>query len=172
MVGAHDLDAPAAADDRLLQGLGARRERRDRLHGHAVGQGGVNSAGELGQVEIAMVRAGEQIDVEVLAVALVASGEGKPEAEPGSGREALGVGDGQACPTQASLPDAGDVAVRGEPHLAVLREANAPLHHAPTPTGLRDRSVTGTSPPRSRSWPVPWLPPAGGVAEATTCSKA
>ena len=28
--------------------------------------------------------------------------------------------------------------------------------------------VTGTSPPTLRSWPVPWDPPAGGTAEATT----
>ena len=36
------------------------------------------------------------------------------------------------------------------------------------------RKLTGhVAPPRaSRSWPVPWLPPAGGTGDATTCSRA
>src|SRR4051794_41264627 len=38
--------------------------------------------------------------------------------------------------------------------------------------GLAASSLTGTAPPTERSWPVPWLPPAGGVAEATPCSMA
>ena len=32
--------------------------------------------------------------------------------------------------------------------------------------------VTGTAPPTARPWPVPWLPPAGGTGDATTCSSA
>ena len=46
---------------------------------------------------------------------------------------------------------------------------------APAPGGGgRLRSAvnrTGTRPPLARSWPVPWLPPAGGTGEATTCSR-
>ena len=38
------------------------------------------------------------------------------------------------------------------------------------PDGAVDRNRTGTWPPVERSCPVPWLPPAGGTAEATTCS--
>ena len=129
--------------------------------------------------------------VEVLTVGLVPGRQRQPEAELGPGR-ALGVGDGDAGPAQRPLPDAGDVAVAGEAHLAVLGEADAhpggraarrlPLggrhgrggrRHARAPASGRGRSATGTAPgrwPVERSWPVPWLPPAGEVAEATTCS--
>ena len=70
----------------------------------------------------------------------------------------------------------GDVAVRDEPHLAALGEAHphrepVGASHDVTLTGLR-MSSTRTSLPKPRPWPVPWLPPAGGTADATTCSSA
>src|SRR5690606_2513553 len=124
--------------------------------------------------------------VDVLPQRLVPRRQGEPEAELRTGREALGVGDRQVGAAQRPLPDAGDVAVAGEADLAELREADAdPFDGSagghdrppddPTPLAAGSparevRSTTGTAPPVRRSWPVPWLPPAGGVAEATTCS--
>ena len=71
---------------------------------------------------------------------------------------------------------AGDVAVPDEADLAVLREPHpdrepvSPLTASP-PRGV-PTSWTGTVWPWLRSWPVPWLPPAGGTGDATTCSRA
>ena len=38
--------------------------------------------------------------------------------------------------------------------------------------GFEARNCTGIALPPARSWPVPWLPPAGASGEATTCSRA
>src|SRR5213075_3040570 len=124
-----------------------------------------------------------QFEVEVFGHRLVAGGEGQPEADLGSGREPLGVGEGQSRAAESPFPHAGHVTVRSPPDLAQLAEAHTNPHRAtpvfgtelvasrPLPFPKRvGRSVTGTVPPVARSWPVPWLPPAGGVAEATMCS--
>src|SRR3954447_351791 len=92
-------------------------------------------------------------------------GQGQPEADLGAGREALGVREREADAPEGALPHAGHVAMACPPDLAQLREPEPDLHD-----DLRDNNVTGTAPPEARSWPVPWLPPAGGVADATTCS--
>src|SRR5690606_11109742 len=129
--------------------------------------------------------------VEVLAEGLVARRQGQPEAQLGAGGEPLGVGDGDLGPAEGPLPDAGHVAVAREAHLALLRVADPQARrrarglaairraragrvaHRRAPVRSDERSTTGTLVTRSavdRSWPVPWLPPAGGVVEATTCS--
>src|SRR4029453_13084144 len=105
---------------------------------------------------------------------LVPGRKGRPEAELGPGREALGVGDRDAGPPQRPLPDAGDVPVAGEADPAPLGEAEAApgcgagAGHGRAPPSGREapgrrvgRRVTGTMPgrwPVARSWPVPWLP--------------
>src|SRR5690606_12133426 len=116
--------------------------------------------------------------VEVLAERFVPGRQGQAEAQLGARCEALGVGDGQLAAPQRTLPGAGDVTVADEPDAPQFRVAEPhPVDrpaggHARAPTGRSRRgpSCTGTAPPLDRSWPVPWLPPAGGVAEATTCS--
>ena len=50
----------------------------------------------------------------------------------------------------------------------------------PSRTGKPSEPFIAAAPERDRRrrraksipWPVPWLPPAGGTAEATTCSRA
>ena len=112
-----------------------------------------------------------QLDVDVFGDRLGTRGECQTEADLGSGREPLGERHRQTGPAQGALPHPGRVAVAREAHLADLGGADAELHDA-TPAGSRlvGSNATGTSPPRSRSWPVPWLPPAGGIGDATTCS--
>src|SRR5262249_39738712 len=114
-----------------------------------------------------------ELDVEVLGVALVADGEGEAEAHLRSGREALGEREWQLLDAGGALGRASDVSARDETHLAALRDAQphgeaavAP-HRAPL---ITTGSSTGT--PKLRPCPVPWLPPAGATAEATTCSSA
>ncbi len=110
-----------------------------------------------------------QVHVEVLGQALVAGGERQTEVQPGVGREPLAVGHREVGPAHGPLDDPGQVAVRQEPDLAELAVPDPGPHHTTPAWGRLDR-VTGTAPPTERSWPVPWLPPAGGVAEATMCS--
>src|SRR5581483_4817321 len=100
-----------------------------------------------------------EVDVEVLAERFVAGGQRQPEAQLGMRGEPLGVGHREGGPSQRSLPDACDVTMAGEADLPQLREPNADLLVA------EDRGHR-----RNTSCPVPWLPPAGGVADATMCS--
>ena len=111
---------------------------------------------------------GPQIDVEVLAERLVAGGQRQAEVHLRAGREALGYASGNAARRSARSQEAGDVAMAGEADLPELREPEPDPHASTAHTA--GRSVIGTSPPVSRSWPVPCEPPAGGVAEATMCS--
>ena len=163
-VDAGDLDLPGRAGDGLLERVGARRDADGGLRLHPRRQRRVDQRHELVGLEVV-----GQVDVEVLAEALVAGGQRQAEAQARARREPLAVGDADAGAAQRPLPDPGQVAVGQEADLAALGEADA-LLHAPTPTGRREDRATGTAEPHSRSWPVPWLPPAGGTAEATTCS--
>ena len=94
---------------------------------------------------------------------------------------------GSCLDAEGAVEGTGDVAVRDEPDLAVLGEAQANREpgrppHGPTLRSATEAvpSVTGTALPfghgggvvNSMPWPVPWLPPAGGSGEATTCSSA
>src|SRR3546814_5992146 len=155
-----------AARDRVRQRVDARLQLDGRRGLHARRKVRGHPGGELIEGEVGL---GREIDVEVFAQALVAGGQRQAEAEAGPWGVALAVGHADGCSAQAPLPHPGQVAVRQEADLVALGEADAGLH-APTPAGLRGSRVTGTSPPRSRSCPVPWLPPAGGTADATTCS--
>ena len=96
-----------------------------------------------------------------------AVGRASPKWTLGRGEKPSVAATGSCGPAQRPLPGPGDVAVAGEADLAQLGEPEADPHQARTP------SCTGTAPPRptpTSCWPVPWLPPAGGVADATTCS--
>src|ERR1700730_3843912 len=86
--------------------------------------------------------------------------KGQAEADLGSGGEPRGVGDRQRRASKRALPHPGDVAVAGPPDLAKLGEAEPDPHRL----GPIERAT-------GRPWPVPWLPPAGGTADATTCSS-
>ena len=116
-----------------------------------------------------------ELDVEVLGVGLVPDREREPEADLRPGREPLGERERELHDPERPLEAAGDVAVPDEAHLAVLRE---PHPHREPGVALHDgtsrapvhRASTGTVWPWLRSWPVPWLPPAGGTGDATTCS--
>ena len=114
----------------------------------------------------------DQVDVEVLGPRLGARRQGQPEVQLGPGREPLRVHERDVGPAERPLPDAGEVAVAREADLAELGEAQPHPHQEPADAPAMGRAVmaTGTAPPVERSWPVPWLPPAGGTAEATTCS--
>ena len=112
---------------------------------------------------------GVDIDVKELTFGLMAGGESETKRQLWAGREPLAVGDREVGSAQRTFPDPGDVAVRREPNLAVFAERD-PQPHEPAPIGARGCNMTGTAPPVDRSTPVPWLPPAGGVADATTCS--
>ena len=138
-----EVDPPRGARHGLLEGVGAGRDGDGDLRLHAVRQGVRDDPRELGGVDVI-----GQVDVEVLAEALVAGGQGEPEAQAGPRGEPLAVGDANARAPQGPLPDPRDVAVRQEAHLAELAEPQT-LLHVPTPTGFRDR-LTGTSPPRMR----------------------
>src|SRR6185369_3963559 len=99
--------------------------------------------------------------------------ECEAEAHLRPGREALGERERQRLDAEGTLEPARQVAVRHEPDLAQLREPQPHRVARVAPhDGLPASSRTGTSPPRARSCPVPWLPPAGAVADATTCSRA
>ena len=112
------------------------------------------------------------LGVEILSVGAVSGGEGQPECNPRPGTEPGRVDDGNRGATQRPLPDPGHIAVRCEANLPVLREPEPDTRsrHLAAPTSERSSSRTGTSPPCETSMPVPWLPPAGGTADATTCS--
>ncbi len=164
-----DVDTPGTTGDRLLQGRGSPVHHRHPRDRHAVGE----VAGELGRKGLGIEVShpvGVEVDVEVLGIALVPGRQRQAEGELRAGREALAVGNRQGRPPQRAFPDPGHVAMRGEADLAVLVETEPEPHGVPAPTGCRACNTTGTAPPEDRSTPVPWLPPAGGVAEATTCS--
>jgi hypothetical protein len=166
------LDEPGGAGDGLLQRVAARLDLGCRLHVDADGQARGQVFGQAVDVD-RLPFGGEQIDVEVLGIGFVTGRESQPEVQLGPGGEPLGVRDRERRAADRPLPHAGHVAVAGEADLAVLGEPEADPHQAGTAAvaaGLRASSVTGTSPPDRRSCPVPWLPPAGGTAEATTCS--
>jgi hypothetical protein len=65
------------------------------------------------------------------------------------------VATGTPGPPHRPFPDPRRVAMAGEADLAELRVAQAQLHRR-----VPNRA-TGRAPPAVRSWPVPWLPPAG-----------
>ena len=114
------------------------------------------------------VRLRVQVDVDVLGIGFVAVGERQAEVHLRAGREPLRVRDGQLGSADGPLPGPGGVAVRDESHLALFGVADP---HPPdgAPTVGRMPTGTGLAVPL-RSCPVPWLPPAGGTAEATMCS--
>ena len=65
-----------------------------------------------------------------------------------------------------------NVAMAEESNLAQLRVGDAELHQSRSHGVTRAmRTSTGTGPTRFRCCPVPWLPPAGGIGEATMCSS-
>ncbi len=113
--------------------------------------------------------------LEVLPAGLTARGEGQPEAHQRVWDEPLGVRDGQPAAPQGPFPHPRHVAVARETNLAGLREtqAQAALLVGRHDVGQEPRLTrrTGMRPPSCRSCPVPWLPPAGGTGEATTCSS-
>src|SRR5581483_9562297 len=96
------------------------------------------------------------LDVEVLAERFVAGRQRQPEAQLGVRGEPLRVGHRDGSPSQRPLPQACDVTMAGEADLPQLREPDA----VQVPAAHR----------RNTNCPVPWLPPAGGVALATMCS--
>ena len=112
-----------------------------------------------------------QLDIQILGHGLVAGGEGQPEADLGTRGEAGAVGDRQLHPAKRPLPHAGHVPVTGPADLPELGEADPDPGHgrAPAPANGPQRTPAPRG-PGVRSWPVPWLPPAGGVGDATTCS--
>src|SRR5207249_4446246 len=151
---------------------------------------GTGVGGQLAVEPGAVHRAGQDCAPDVLigrpALALASDddrvgGQRPTEAALGPGGEALAVAERELHPPEAPLPHVGQVAMARPPDLAQLGEAEAHPHRpapwppAPAMAGsVRPTrvapSVTGTVPPLLRSWPVPWLPPAGGTGDATTCS--
>src|SRR5262249_55224104 len=110
------------------------------------------------------------LDVEVLGDALVADRQREPEAHLGPRGAAERECERQLLDPKCPLEGPGDVAVRDESHLASLLEAES---YRVSVCGLHELPpITTATPPSNSPWPVPWLPPAGGRTEATTCSSA
>ena len=115
-----------------------------------------------------------EVDVEVLGERLVAGRQGQPEVQLRAGARSPRCRRPGPPPAARPLPHPGHVAVAGEADLAQLGEASAHPHRCPPTTTGRSAGAEEAAPARApsprRSWPVPWLPPAGGGAEATRCS--
>ena len=168
-VGADDGETPRGRRDVLLQrwrvpidrghrhDVDAHRERRAQAQRHPW------------QVDGCSGHVVDQVGVEVLRERLIARRECEAEADAGPGREPLGVGEGDLRAPEGALEHASHVAVAREADLAALGETDTQAAHDAARTGM---SGALRCPPTERSCPVPWLPPAGGVAEATTCSIA
>ena len=99
-----------------------------------------------------------------------------PKCTFGRGEKPSVLATGSSARRRARSQQPGHVAVAGEADLAELGEAEPDPHRdrppAPTAAGSArpSEAPTGTALWPARSWPVPWVPPAGGVAEATMCS--
>ena len=167
--------------DRLLE----RRCPLDELHGtrdvDPLRQCRRQRGGE--RVEVDRPR---ELDIEVLGVALVTHREREAEAHLRTRREAERERQWELLDTERPLERARHVAMRHEPHLPALGEPDA--HREPriaphlvalaaagdTPAAVARCSceLPAVAARNSSPCPVPWLPPAGAVAEATTCSRA
>ena len=159
-----EAQAPFARDHVLLQGRSLRVNGRHRGDIDSRREGRAQADGQIVDVDDGV---GRQIEVEVLGHRFSTRRERQTEVHLRPRREAFRIRHRQLDAPAGPFPHAGQVAVTGPAHLAELLEADTDPHHSRPPTGS---SVTGTSPPALRSWPVPWLPPAGGSVDATTCS--
>ena len=172
------LDPPGAAGHRLLERLGAGRQRgrgacTSMPSGRPAGSRGATARPSSGSTPRRGRRRGTRLG-------FVAGRQRQPEAEPGPGREALGVGDADAGASQLRSQMRARSRWLVKRTLPSLEKRRRTRCVALTPSVRADMTSPVRAPPAwtdrhrrgpgERSWPVPWLPPAGGVAEATTCS--
>ena len=153
---------------------GARSTSRDRAGDiDAFGQRG----GERARQGVGVDGLGE-LDVEVLGVALVTDRERQPEADLRPGREPSVNASGSCSMRKPARRRGRRRGARRTAPCPAWRSAAAPGTRCRPSSGTLDGDaqldVDGAAPdrPKARPWPVPWLPPAGGTAEATTCSRA